>query len=56
MRGRDREFGINIYKLLYLKRIANKVLLYGTGDSSQCYVTVWMEGSLGENGYMYVYG
>ena len=56
MRGRDREFGINIYKLLYLKRIANKVLLYGTGDSSQCYVTVWMEGSLGENGYMSMYG
>ena len=24
--------------------------------TAHCYVVVWMEGSLGENGYMYVYG
>ena len=47
MRGRDREFCIDIYKLLYLKRIINKVLLYGTGDTSQCYVAVWMGGEFG---------
>ena len=25
------------------------------GNSARCYVAVWMEGSLGENGYMYMY-
>ena len=34
-----REFGINMYTLLYLKWIFNnKVLLYSTGNSAQCYV------------------
>ena len=36
-----------MYALLYLKQITNKDLLYGTGNSAQCYVAVWMEGSLG---------
>ena len=36
-RGRDREVGIDMYKLLYLKRIISKVLLYSTGNSSQRY-------------------
>ena len=40
---------------LKLQRIANKDLLYSTGNSAQCYVEGWMGGSLGENGYMYVY-
>ena len=44
------EFGINMYRLLYLKQIANKVLLYKIGNSAQCYVAAWMEESLGENG------
>ena len=44
------EFGINIYRLLYLKQIANKVLLYRIGNSAQCYVAAWMEESLWENG------
>ena len=47
MRGRDREVGIDMYKLLYLKRIINKVLLYSTGNSSQCYVAVRMGGEFG---------
>ena len=70
--------------LLYLKWVTNKVLLYSSGNSTQCYtaaqmrgefggewihVYVWLnsfavhftwqlrwEGSLGENGYMYMYG
>ena len=37
--GRDREFGIDMYTLLYLKRITNKDLLYSTGNSTQYYVT-----------------
>ena len=45
--GVVREFGINVYILLYLKRITNKVLLYSTGNWAQCYVTSWMGGKFG---------
>ena len=38
--GTAREFGIDMYTLIYLKRIANKDLLYSTGDSAQYYVTI----------------
>ena len=51
-----REFGIDMSTLLYLKWKANKDLLHSTGNFAQCHVAAWMEGSLGENGYMYVYG
>ena len=44
------------YWLLYLKWITNRVLLYSTEDSAQCYVAAGWEGSLGENGYMHMYG
>ena len=56
MGGRDiiREFEI-MYTLLYLKWITNKDLLYSTGNSAQCYVAAWLEGSLEENEYMYIY-
>ena len=40
--GIVREFGMDMYTLLYLKWITNKVLLYSTGKSVQCYVAVWM--------------
>ena len=40
--GIVREFGINIYTLLYLKWITNKVLLYSTGNSAQFYVAAGM--------------
>ena len=56
MEGRVRELGMDMYTLLYLKWKTNKDLLYSTGNFAQCYVAAWMEGSLGENGYMYVYG
>ena len=45
--GRVREFGIDRYILLYLKRITNKDLLYGTGNTAQCYVAAWTGGQLG---------
>ena len=45
--GREREFGMDMYRLLYLKWITNKDLLYTTGDSAQCYVAAWMGGGLG---------
>ena len=54
--GRVREFGMDMYTLLYLKQITNKVLLYSTWNSTQCYVAAWVGGRLGENGYMYMYG
>ena len=47
---------IDKYILLYLKWISNKDLLYSTGNSAQCYVTAWMGGEFGENGYMHMYG
>ena len=53
--GTVREFGMDMYSLLYLKWITNKGLLYSIGNSAQCYVAAWM-GVLGENGYMYMYG
>ena len=43
--GIVREFGIDMYTLLYLKWITNKVLLYSTGNSAQCYVATWMGGA-----------
>jgi len=50
-----REYGMDIYTLLYLKWITNKDLLCSIGNSAQCYVAAWMKRSLGENGYMYMY-
>ena len=39
-----REFGIDMYTLLYLKWVTNKDLLYSAGNSAQCYVAAWMGG------------
>ena len=51
-----REFRINMYTLLDLKRITHKDLLYNTANSVQCYVAAWMRGRFRENGYTCVYG
>ena len=40
--GIVREFGMGMYKLLYLKWVSNKDLLTGTWNSAQCYVAAWM--------------
>ena len=37
--GIVREFGIDMYTLLYFKWITNKDLLYNTGNSALYYVT-----------------
>ena len=43
MRGRGvREFGMDMYTLLYFRWITNKDLLYRTRDSAQCYAAAWM--------------
>ena len=49
--GIGREFGMDMYTLLYLRRITNKVLPYSRGSSAQCHVVAWMGG---ENGHMYI--
>ena len=45
--GIFREFGMNMYTLLYLKWITNKDLLYCTGNSAQCYMAAWTGGQSG---------
>ena len=42
-----REFGVDMYTLLYLKWVTNKDLLYSMGNSAQCYVAAGWEGNLG---------
>ena len=54
--GMVREFGTNMYTLIHLKQVTNKVLLCSTGDSVQCYVVVWMGGEFGGEWYMYMCG
>jgi len=49
MRGQDREFGMDMYTLLYLKWITNKDLLYSTANSAQRYVAACMGGEFGGN-------
>ena len=54
--GVARDLGVDMYTLLCLKWIANKDLLYSTGNSAQCYVVAWMGVEFGDNGDMYMYG
>ena len=54
--GIAREFRMDMSKLLYLKWITNKDLLYSIGNSAQCYVAAWMGESLGKKGYIYTCG
>ena len=55
--GIVREFGTDMYTMLYLKWITSKDLLYSTRGILLSFI--WqpeLEGSLGENGYMCTYG
>ena len=55
--GIFREFGMDMYTLLYLKCITNKDLLYSTWNSTQCFVAVWMGGEFGREWiHVYMYG
>jgi len=45
--GIVREFGMDMYTWLYSKWITNKVLLYSTRNSAQCYEAGWMGGEFG---------
>ena len=44
--GIVREFGMDMYTLIYLTWITNQNLLYSTWNSAQCYVAAWMGGGL----------
>ena len=39
--AKNKEFGVSKYKLLYMKQINNKVLLYSTGNYSQYLVIIY---------------
>ena len=52
--GIVRGFRIDMYTLLYLKWITNKILLYSTVNSAQCYVAAWMGGDFGRE-WIHVY-
>ena len=54
--GLVRVFGMVMYTLLYLKQVTNKDLLSSTWNSTERYVTAWMEGEFGENEYTCMYG
>ena len=54
--GMVREFGMDMYTLLYLKWSANKDLYIGHGPLLNFMWQPGWEGSMGENGYMYMYG
>ena len=52
--GRDREFGMDMYILLYLKWITNKDLLYSTWISVQHYEAAWMKGEFGVHVFVWL--
>ena len=45
--GIVKEFGIDMYTLLYLKSITNKDLLYSIRNSALRYAAAWMGGDFG---------
>ena len=51
-----KEFEVDMYILLYLKRITNKdlLLIYTTWNSAQWYVATWMRGGFARE-YIHVY-
>ena len=54
--GGLREFGLDMYTLLYLKWITNKTYCIAYGTLVNIMLQPGWEGSLGENGYMCMYG
>ena len=48
------EFGMDVYTLLFLRWIINRVLLYSTWNSAQCYMAAWMRGE-GQGEWVHVY-
>ena len=54
--GIVRGFRIDMYTLLYLKWITNKLPVYSTWNCTQCYMPAWMgEGFRGEGVHVYLW-
>ena len=51
--GMNQEFEINVYTLLYVKQIANKDLLYSTGNYTQYFVITFKVKEF-EKEYIYI--
>ena len=51
--GMNQEFGINLYKLLYIKQITRKDLLYSTRNYTQYFIITY-KGKESEEKVMYV--
>ena len=49
-----RQFGMDMYTVLYLKWITKKDLLYNTWNSARCHVAAWTGGEFGEE-WIHVY-
>ena len=49
-----RDFGVDMYTLLYLKRITSKDPRHNTWNSAQCFVVAWMGGEFGRE-WIHVY-
>ena len=45
--GVAREFGMDMYTLLYLKWVTNKDPLNTTWNSAPCYMAAWVRGAFG---------
>ena len=54
--GRVRQFGMDMYTVLYLKWITSKDLRSSTGNSAQCYEAAWRGGESGEKGHTHMCG
>ena len=54
-RGKDRQFGMDMYTLLYFKRITKKYLLYSTWNSALYMWQPEWEGSLGEEIHVFIW-
>ena len=48
-------FGMDMHTLLYLKWMTNKILLYSTGNSAQCYVAALTGGEFEEWTHVYAW-
>ena len=54
MEGIVREFGMDMYTVLYLKWITSKDLLYSTWNSAQYYMAAWMGRKFGRE-WIHIY-
>ena len=50
-----REFGMDVYTLLFLKWIINRVLLYSTWNSAQYYITTKWGKNFKKARFIYMY-